>query len=72
MTEKFVEFVEGDRVVWKEDGVPGTVALSEPYLLGNEWIQTVMTGSGGSVWVVWDDGGESGWTFVKDLDRWEQ
>ena len=69
MTEKFVEFVEGDRVVWKEDGVPGTVALSEPYLLGNEWIQTVMTGSGSAIWVIWDHGGESGWAPVEYLDR---
>ena len=69
MTEKFVEFVEGDRVVWKEDGVPGTVALSEPYLLGNEWIQTVMTGSGSAIWVIWDDGGESEWAPVEYLDR---
>jgi len=69
LTEKFVEFVEGDRVVWKEDGVPGTVALSEPYLLGNEWIQTVMTGSGSAAWIVWDDGGKSGWAPVEYLDR---
>lgn len=62
-------YVEGDRVVWKEDGVPGTVTLSEFYLLGNEWIQTVWTGARSAVWVVWDDGGESGWAPVEYLDR---
>lgn len=61
-----VTFKDGDRVKFSE-GSLGRATLSEPYFVRGKELSTVMTLSGQSVWVEWDDG-EVGWARVDRVE----